>query len=131
VWIFFAAAPVVMFYEELGPWSAFKRSYKLVRADYSALLNTLVPLWLIGWLLAGGTLYSVLMLLNVLELIPFTLISPLGLLIWLAGGVFVSPLITLGVLQFYFMVRERELATAEGITPDALHEALQAGARVS
>jgi len=131
VWIFFAAAPVVMFYEELGPWSAFKRSYKLVKAHYSALLNTLVPLWLIGWLLAGGTLYSVLMLLRVLELIPFTLIGPLGLLIWLAGGVFVAPLITLGVLQFYFMARERELATVEEITPDALHEALQAGARVS
>jgi hypothetical protein len=131
VWMLFAAAPVVMFYEGIGPWSACKRSYSLVKSNASALLNTLVPLWLIGWLLIGGTLYSVLFALDTMQLISSLLASGLSLLIWLVGGVFVAPLMTLGVLQFYGMVRERELASAEQITPDVLHETIRAGARVS
>jgi hypothetical protein len=130
-WLFFAAAPVVMFYERLGPWSAFKRSYSLVKAHYSALLNTLVPLWLIGWLLAGGTLYSVLLLLDTFTMLSPTFLASLSMAIWLLGGVFVAPLITLGALQFYLLVRERELATAQEITPDVLHEALNTGTRIA
>jgi hypothetical protein len=130
-WLFFAAAPVVMFYEGLGPWSAFKRSYSLVKAHYSALLNTLVPLWLIGWLLAGGTLYSVLLLLDTFTMLSPTFLASLSMAIWLLGGVFVAPLITLGALQFYLLVRERERATAAEVTPDVLHEALNTGTRIA
>jgi hypothetical protein len=129
VWLFFALAPVVMFYEELGPVSACKRSYRLIRKNYSPLLNTLVPLWLIGWLLVGTLLYGGLFALGLLVDIPPTLSAGLMVLFWLVGSIFVAPLVTLGAVQYYHYVREREQPAVEAVTMERLQEALDASAR--
>lgn len=129
VWLFFALAPVVMFYEELGPVSACKRSYRLIRTNYSPLLNTLVPLWLIGWLLVGTLLYGGLFALNMLVALPPDFNGYLSILFWLVGSIFVAPLVTLGAVQYYHYVREREQPAVEAVTMERLQDALDASAR--
>lgn len=108
IWMYWSLAPVIMFYESLGPYAACKRSYQMVRSQWSALLNTMVPLWLIGWLVIGTPLYGSLLALGFVYPSMPELIADLMFICWIIGSVFVAPLMALGSLQFYLYLRERE-----------------------
>lgn len=108
VWLSWSLAPVVVVYEGLGPVAAVKRSYQLVRGRWSSLLNTLVPLWVIGWLIIGVPLYGSLVLLHWVAPMSPDLMAQLAFLAWLVGSIFVAPLGALGARNFYLEVRDRE-----------------------
>jgi hypothetical protein len=99
--VFWSLAPVVMQFEGLSPWRAVRRSYALVRANYSALLNTLVPLWLIGWLIAGLPIFGSIWLLNVLGVVPGAQAAPLATLGLALGQIMVAPLTAFGAVCLY------------------------------
>jgi hypothetical protein len=108
-----AAAPFIMVYEDTSPYGAFKRSYKVVRPYYSGLLNTLVPLWLIGWIITGTPLLLALMLLPTVLAIPPEITTILNTLTSTIGTVIVAPLMAVGTYQFYKYVRERDAVNAD------------------
>jgi hypothetical protein len=124
MWLLWAIAPVVMFYEGLNPWKAMGRSFSIVRKQWSALLNTLVPLWVIGWLLIGVPTYGSVLLAHSVLALGDGISSQIALLIWLLGSVFVAPLVAMGMLHYYRYVREHAAATTE-LTYDELVEAVQ------
>jgi hypothetical protein len=105
--LLWALAPAALVFEELGPWAALKRSARIVRAHYSGLLNTLVPLWLIGWLVVGTLLFGSLFVLRLLVPLPPTLSAQLLLGGWMVGNIFVAPLTAFGTLSFYLSARDR------------------------
>ncbi len=99
--LFWSLAPVIMCFEGLNPWRAVRRSYALVRANYSGLLNTLVPLWLIGWLIVGLPIFGSIWLPTALGLIgteQSALLVTLGLML---GQIAVTPLTAFGAVCFY------------------------------
>jgi hypothetical protein len=104
--LFWAVAPAVMLHEDLGPWAATKRSTTIVRANYSALLNTVVPLWVIGWLIVGTPLFVGLWLLGFLGLASGAMASTLLLCGWVIAQVCVAPITAFGSICFYLYVQE-------------------------
>jgi hypothetical protein len=99
--LFWSLAPVVMQFEGLNPWRAVRRSYALVRANYSALLNILVPLWLIGWLIVGLPIFGSIWLLAALGLVyelQLTMLISLGFVL---GQIAVAPLSAFGAVCLY------------------------------
>jgi hypothetical protein len=111
--LFWAVAPVVMVYEEVGPVVATQRSFDLVRRNYSALLNTLVPLWVIGWVVVGSLVVGSIFLLDRVAGLSPTLIEAVNYAGWTAGSVVVAPLVACGSLSFYLYVREFEAVRQE------------------
>jgi hypothetical protein len=107
IWV---AAPVVMVFEQLSPWGSMKRSVSLIRANYSGVLNTLVPLWLIGWLLFGTPLFAGVWLLQSLGIINESLVPQLLLASWLLGQIFVAPLVAFGATCSYLYIQEKSAA---------------------
>lgn len=106
--VLWAAAPAALIFDGLGPIDAFRRSITVTWRHYSALLNVLVPLWLIGWLAVGTPLFGAGWLLWMLGSLPDELIAPLMFGAWLIGSIFVAPLSSLGALVFYRFVREHD-----------------------
>lgn len=111
--LLWAVAPVVMVYEEVGPVVATQRSFELVRRNYSALLNTLVPLWVIGWVVVGSLVVGSMFLLDRVAGLAPTLIEAVNYAGWTAGSVVVAPLVACGSLSFYLYVREFEAVRQE------------------
>ncbi len=111
--LLWAVAPVVMVYEEVGPVVATQRSFALVRRNYSALLNTLVPLWVIGWVMVGSLVVGSIFLLDRVAGLSPTLIEAVNYAGWTAGSVIVAPLVACGSLSFYLYVREFEAVRQE------------------
>lgn len=108
-----AAAPFVMVFEGTSPYQSIKRSYKVVRPYYSGLLNTIVPLWLIGWIITGTPLLVLVMLLPQMFAITPEVMETLNTLTTIGGTVLVAPLMAVGTYQFYAYVRERDAANAD------------------
>jgi len=76
------------------------------------LADALIPLWLIGWLIAGAPLLGGFLLLNLLLDLSLEMIAALTLIGGILGNIFVAPLMALGATQFYLYVRERSLEQA-------------------
>jgi hypothetical protein len=122
--LFWALAPVAMLHEDLGPWAAIKRSWSIVRAHYSALLNTLVPLWLIGWLIVGTPLFVSLWLLGFLG-VGSVATSTLLLCGWLIGQICVAPITAFGAVCCYLYVQEHATPPASAVEMAPAWEQLQ------
>jgi hypothetical protein len=121
--LLWALAPVVMAFEGLRPWAAMKRSVALVRKNYSGLLNTLVPLWLIGWIVVGTPLLALLWVMQWLGLVQPSLMTLLLLGCWLIGQICVAPITAYGAACFYLYLQERDappMATWEGAAEQAM-----------
>jgi hypothetical protein len=112
--VLWAVAPAVLLHEGLGPWAAVKRSFAIVRPHYSTLLNTLVPLWLIGWLVVGTPLFAGLWLLDLLGVVSDTVTTTLLFCAWVVGQVCVAPVMAFGAVCFYLYVQEH---TAPPVAP--------------
>jgi hypothetical protein len=108
--LLWALAPAALVVEGSKPWAAMRRSVGLARRNYSLLLNTLVPLWIIGWLVGGTPLLGSLWVVGLLELVPSSAMPALTFAALLLGGVFVAPLTALGNAVVYRTLRE-ELPT--------------------
>lgn len=106
------AAPAAMIYEGLGPWAAVKRSFSLVRPHYSALLNTIVPLWVISWLVVGTPLFGSVWLLTTLGLVKSTTSVLLLVATWIVGQICVAPVTAFGAVSFYLYTAEQSGATS-------------------
>ncbi len=110
-----ALAPALLLYEGVGPFQAVRRSLGLAWGNYSALLNTLVPLLVLGWLMVSvpmTVLALLLQLLGSLDAGEQTL-----LLAYLVGSVCIAPLLAQGKLQLYLYVRGRSTAPGEIMPP--------------
>jgi hypothetical protein len=105
--VLWAVAPVVLLHEDLGPWAAVKRSFAIVRPHYSALLNTLVALWLIGWLVVGTPIFAGLWLLDVLGVGGGDVSTALLVCGWVISQVCVAPATAFGAVCFYLYVQEQ------------------------
>lgn len=112
--LLWALAPVVCIAEGLGPWASLKRSVQLARRFYSALLNTTVLLWLIGWLVVGTLAWGAAWLLGLL--VGSSAGATAGVLLagWLLGEVVIAPLVAVGTFCCYGFVRAREQPEGAG-----------------
>lgn len=105
-----SVAPFVLVDEGLRPYQAIKRSSQIVRPKFSGLLNTLVPLWIIGWLMVGTPLFMLIFALSQVLSISFATIELFTVLTTVVGNVVVPPLIALGVFQYYQYVLATNVA---------------------
>lgn len=104
--------PAALVFERLEARDAAKQGRELVKPCRIQLADVLIPLWLIGWLLAGAPMLGGFLLLNLLTEISLEMTVALTLLGSILGNVFVAPLMALGATQFYLYVRERSLERA-------------------
>jgi hypothetical protein len=106
-------APTALIYEGLDARAAVKHGRELVRPVRGQLADTLAPLWVIGWLIAGVPLFGAFWLLSLLVTLPAGMLDGATLVAWITGAVFVAPLMALGNTQFYLYVRDRAFPIAE------------------
>jgi hypothetical protein len=104
--------PTALVFEQLGARDAAKQGRELVKPCRIQLADVLIPLWLIGWLIAGAPLLGGFWLVNLLAELSLETTVALTLLGSILGNVFVAPLMALGATQFYLYVRERSLEQA-------------------
>jgi hypothetical protein len=102
-------APAALIVEGLGPVGAIQRGFRLARRNYLALVGTLLPLALIGWLVAATPLFGGVALLGWARLLPDDLVGPLLLGCWLLSGLFVAPLLAVGAYVCYRQFHADEL----------------------
>ncbi|HEU4327920.1 MAG TPA: hypothetical protein VFS21_32590 [Roseiflexaceae bacterium] len=112
-----ALAPPLLLYEGIGPFQAVRRSLDLVWRNYSALLNTLVPLLVIGWLMVSVPLALVTLVLQLLGGLDADRQTLLVAAVYLAGSAFIAPLLAQGKVQLYLYVRGRYTAPGEIMPP--------------
>jgi hypothetical protein len=104
--------PTALVFEQLGARDAVKQGRELVKPCRIQLADVLIPLWLIGWLIAGAPLLGGFWLVNLLAEPSLETTIALTLLGSILGNVFVAPLMALGATQFYLYMRERSLEQA-------------------
>jgi hypothetical protein len=104
--------PTALVFEKLGARDAVRQGRELVKPCRIQLADVLIPLWLIGWLIAGAPLLGGFLLLNMVFQLSPEMTAALTLIGWVLGGVFVAPLMALGATQFYLYARERSLEQA-------------------
>jgi hypothetical protein len=107
------AAPAALVFEQLGAREAVKHGRALVKPVRGQLADALVPLWLIGWLIAGAPMLGGLWLLGLLVPLSPSAVEALMLIGWIVGSAFVAPLMVLGAIQFYLFVRDRSTQSME------------------
>ncbi|MFL5804557.1 MAG: hypothetical protein ACJ8CR_22775 [Roseiflexaceae bacterium] len=104
--------PTALIFERLGARDAVRQGRELVKPCRVQLADALIPLWLIGWLIAGAPLLGGFLLLNLLFDLSLEMTAALTLIGGILGNIFVAPLMALGATQFYLYVRERSLEQA-------------------
>jgi hypothetical protein len=106
-------APAALVLEQLDARDAVKHGRALVKPVRGRLADVLVPLWLIGWLLAGVPMLGGLLVISLFVTLAPGALEALMLIGWIVGSVFVTPLMALGAIQFYLFVRARSTQTME------------------
>jgi hypothetical protein len=106
-------APAALIFEGLGSRDAIKHGRALVKPVRGQMVDVLVALWLIGWLIAGAPLLGGFWLLNLLIQMPPQISNGAMMIGWIAGSVFVAPLMALGSIHFYLYVRDRAAQNSE------------------
>jgi hypothetical protein len=104
--------PAALVFERLSARDAIRQGRELVKPCRVQLADALIPLWLIGWLIAGAPLLGAFLLLNRLFDASLEMIAALTLIGGVIGNIFVAPLMALGATQFYLYVREHSLEQA-------------------
>src|SRR5262245_43653100 len=114
-------APAALVFEQLGARDAVKHGRALVKPVRWQLADVLVPLWLIGWLIAGAPMFGGLWLIMIFfSSLSAGALEALTFVASIAGSVFVAPLMVMGATQFYLFVRDRSTQPMEAAI-DALY----------